>query len=283
MSPESNDLSIKAVSFRLAALFASASQPSAVRKLLTDLEPEQRTEIIASLVFEGVLSIAAGGKFVDQCAAYAQLVENESDIERGSRLAALAIDAIKHAYHFHISSADRLSERLYLYHRIPVTRCWKALWPDDQAVLEHIGMIPGGSHHMRLQPHFSRSSALGPGAQWLFWRRRERRYNGLSRASRHKLYFSPQPRYLCAALSELFKLLPASGATCFKIGPNAHGLLRPDKVIVYFSTFSDLRMFADDLMPRLAGIDAHGVPFSSQIDSYGLLSWALIHLTMKEA
>ena len=61
----------------------------------------------------------------------------------------------------------------------------------------------------------------------------------------------------------------------FKIGPDAAGLLRPDKMVAYFGRREELEEIADSLRARLAGCAAHGVPFTAALDGEGLLSWGV--------
>jgi hypothetical protein len=53
----------------------------------------------------------------------------------------------------------------------------------------------------------------------------------------------------------------------------AAGLLRPDKLVAYFDDQATLSSVAERIAVRLAGVQAHGVPFTCAIDGDGLLSW----------
>jgi len=53
------------------------------------------------------------------------------------------------------------------------------------------------------------------------------------------------------------------------------GMLRPDKLVAYFTTRELLDDAAGFLRRELAGCDAHGVPFSAGLDDSGLLSWGV--------
>jgi hypothetical protein len=53
------------------------------------------------------------------------------------------------------------------------------------------------------------------------------------------------------------------------------GLLRPDKLVAYFTDQETLMSVADRLGERLRGMTAHGVPFTAAIDGDGLLSWGV--------
>src|SRR5262249_3025563 len=56
-------------------------------------------------------------------------------------------------------------------------------------------------------------------------------------------------------------------------GRDASGLLRPDKLVVYFHQLADLQRTAEEIERRLGGLPAHGVPFTAGISDDGLLSW----------
>ncbi|MGH7248249.1 MAG: hypothetical protein ACREH9_09110, partial [Pseudomonadota bacterium] len=51
------------------------------------------------------------------------------------------------------------------------------------------------------------------------------------------------------------------------------GLLRPDKLVVYFWSFDSLQETARQILTRLGSCPAHGVPFTAGITDDGLLSW----------
>jgi hypothetical protein len=61
----------------------------------------------------------------------------------------------------------------------------------------------------------------------------------------------------------------------FKIGNDAAGLLRPDKMVLYLPNQERLLAIASELAPLLKGTAPHGVPFSAEITSDGLLSWGM--------
>jgi hypothetical protein len=61
----------------------------------------------------------------------------------------------------------------------------------------------------------------------------------------------------------------------FKIGSDAAGLLRPDKMVLYFGDQDSLLEVASALADRLLSVEPHGVPFSAEITPNGLLSWGM--------
>src|SRR5512135_1849974 len=54
-----------------------------------------------------------------------------------------------------------------------------------------------------------------------------------------------------------------------------HGLLRPVKLIMYFVCFEDLHTSSTYLLEKLKGCPSHGVPFTGELESRGLLSWGI--------
>ena len=60
-----------------------------------------------------------------------------------------------------------------------------------------------------------------------------------------------------------------------KVGTGVHGLLRPDKMVVYFARPDDLHAAASAVAAALAGAPVHGVPFSSAVTGDGLVSWGV--------
>jgi hypothetical protein len=58
-----------------------------------------------------------------------------------------------------------------------------------------------------------------------------------------------------------------------KVGRGLPGLLRPDKLVVYFAARAPLVRFAKRLARDLAGVPPHGTPFTASLMRNGLLSW----------
>jgi len=90
-----------------------------------------------------------------------------------------------------------------------------------------------------------------------------------------KLYVSPRPERIRDAFDVVARVLAASAAAQFKIGQDAAGLLRPDKLVAYFRTREELGDAAAALGRELSGCEGHGVPFTAGLDDIGLLSWGI--------
>ncbi len=232
---------------------------------------------MARLVLEGVLEISFGRSYVSGVEAFEALFEDAAQARwtGTGRLAELSLEALRHGARIGIESADTLAARMYFHNRIPATRRWLDLWPDSQAVTEYLDIAPGGALRLSLLSSFRPSDSQSATDDWLVWHRRGRGSQKRTGGKRYKIYVSPVPEDFRAAFHLVVRLLPSSEAASFKIGPNAHGLLRPDKMIVYFDSLEDSESFSRRLLLEMAGIRAHGVPFTGQIDAPGLVSWGL--------
>jgi len=274
IGPGSGDLTIKAISAQVAALFQQLHLPTRVGSLLTDLSNDQRDEVVANLILDGILDISLGAAFVNQFEAYDLVVKNVENIIGKGRLNALSMDALKHGERLNIRQPQMLAAKLYFFHRMPVTKTWKKLWPAPYEVLEYLGVAPGGPLRCALLSEFEMSDAV-KNELWISWHRRGKQRGEDGVAARYKLYVSPHHQHIRHAFAAAVGAVPNSAVSGIKIGRDAYGLLRPDKFVVYFEKQDYLFEFAHTLSPRLRGLEAHGVPFSAPIDEDGMLSWGI--------
>lgn len=264
-----SETGVKAVDRDTALLFLTLRQPGPLPEYVRRISAADAAGTVARLVADGVLEIAAGDGFVSGAAAFDLLWEEGSEEKGGGRLAALSIAALRYGQALAVSDPMRLSLRLYGYNRRPLTPAWKRLLPDAAAVERHLGIGPGGPHCRLLEQGWVRT---GTSASWLSWRRRggDRPAGGT-----WKLYISPEPEALAEGFSPILDALAAARTPQLKIGADAAGLLRPDKLVAYYPSFERLAAAADAVAERLAGTPAQGVPFTSEIAGGGLLSWGV--------
>ena len=113
---------------------------------------------------------------------------------------------------------------------------------------------------------------------WISWRARnadlEDERRGVPEIT-YKLYVSPACDQLREAVQAVAESVARSNAMQWKVGKGVHGLLRPDKMVVYFSLFVDLQEVALKIINHLEGCPAHGVPFTAELTNPGLLSWGI--------
>jgi hypothetical protein len=266
---ESGRLSIKAISAKIEALLEQCRTAVRIDALLAHLSSRERDRILSGLILEGILEVAVENGFVSQCAAYHLIVRSDEGLVGTSKLATLSLKAIKHGQRLCMERADLLAARLYFYNRIPATAAWRDLWPDAGAVLRYLGAVPGSALRQDLAS-WAEFSSLPANTPWLSWCLRLSDPHGVATC---KLYISPEPQYTRVAFAEVVSLLSMSNALALKIGSNAHGLLRADKLVMYFERRDDLFNFCERLLRRISGLIAQGVPFSATVDEGGLLSW----------
>jgi len=184
--------------------------------------------------------------------------------------------ALRSAEVLGIRDVPTLFEHLYTYNSVPVTEAWERRFPDASGVAKELGLLPGGELSAVLEEHWVpvREEA---GNGWLTWVRPSRyeRLAGTGPAVEFKLYLSPAVGALPATVAALVETLSFTQAISFKVGADAPGLLRPDKIIAYFRTLGDLAESAQRLADRLAGVLPQGVPFTAEIAGDGLLSWGV--------
>ncbi|HKS21408.1 MAG TPA: hypothetical protein VJZ76_01320, partial [Thermoanaerobaculia bacterium] len=184
--------------------------------------------------------------------------------------ARLSREALLYAQDLETSDPPTLSVALYLYNRIPLTPFWKSRFATPEAILAHVGADRGALKTLLERAWSFSDRASG----WLSWYPQSRRRQRRSDVT-YKLYVSPRPERMREAFEVVVRVLADFQPAPFKIGNSAIGLLRPDKMVAYFTTRKRLDEVADVLRRELAGCDAHGVPFSAGLDDSGLLSWGV--------
>lgn len=273
-SREAAGLSVKSVDRETALLFLTLREPGRLPAYFEQVAGIEAERVVTRLVADSVLEIEAGSGFVSGAGAFDLLWDRAGGERGGGRLAALSIEALRYAQRLDISDPLRLSMRLYGYNRRPLTPAWKQLLPSSESVERHLGIASGGTHRKLLDGSWSR---LGPSNGWISWRSRavdSVREAGGSGVT-YKLYVSPAPEALAEGFGRVLEALALARAPQFKIGADAVGLLRPDKIVAYFPTFERLALAADAIAKPMEGTPAQGVPFTSEIGGDGLLSWGV--------
>lgn len=261
----------KAVSPDVVRVLENAGSPCRVDALLPGEPNDERDHMIAALVLDAILEIDIAGCFTSGSAAYPGLIERDDWLVGTSTLAELSMTAIRHAERLELDEPDRLAARLYFWNRLPATHAWRSFWPDVEAVRQYLHVDRGGACRRGLEECFDVEAPPRSNFRWLSWRRA----NAQDRGRLFKLYVSPHPDEVDKAFAEVTTLLKYHRPYALKVGCDAFGLLRPDKLIVYFAHFEQLSAFAEALAVKLAGLNPHGVPFSCEVAGSGLLSWGV--------
>jgi hypothetical protein len=268
--------SLKSVDRDTALLFLTLREPGPLPSYVRALLGEGTERMVSRLVADGILEIEAGdgeGAFVTGAAALARLGNAEKRAPGEGRIAALSTAALRYGQALPVDDPALLAWRLYSYNRQPLTPAWRRLLPDAAAVERWLGIDRGGAHRRLLDSAWTANRMEG----WLGWWAHPRAGGETGRAGgpTWKLYVSPQPEALAGCFGDVLAALAVSRASQFKIGRDAGGLLRPDKIVAYFPSWERLAGAADAVLERLAGAPAQGVPFTAEIGGAGLLSWGV--------
>jgi hypothetical protein len=268
-------LSVKAVDRDTALLLYTLREPGPLPAYVEELLGHEAGRAVAQFVADGVLEVAQGEAFVSGAAALHLVADGGERPREGGRIAEISRDALRYAEALPIDEALALSARLYGYNCRPLTPHWQRLLPDATAVPGFLGFAAGGPAAALLSRHWA---ALGPSPAWLSWRAQGGTGRDAGRlpaaGPMYKLYVSPEPEHLAdGGFAAIVAALTELRVPQFKVGADAAGLLRADKIVAYFPDFESLARTAHGLAEALAGVPAQGVPFTAEIGGGGLLSW----------
>jgi hypothetical protein len=268
-------LGVKSVDRETALLFLTLREPGPLPAYMEALLGEGTLRTVSRLVADGILEVEHGGGFVFGAAALPLFTRGEAEGGASGRLAGISLAALRYGQDLDVDDAFSLSYRLYGYNRRPLTPRWKRLLGTGgggEAVLAWLGIGPGGRWRQELDRGWE---TRGPNEWWLSWHSRAQVDGLTGSGATWKLYISPAPEVLPESFGAILEALAAARAPQFKVGADAWGLLRADKIVAYFPSFELLAAAADALASRLSGMPAQGVPFTSEIGGDGLLSWGV--------
>jgi hypothetical protein len=255
----------------------------AFERLLDQLRDPQRVDGeladdevgLLRLVLDGLLEVkTASGDFVSGSLAFEAVCGGFSLPEPTTKTARLSQMALQHAQVLEVDDALRLSVRLYFYGRLAASPGWLARYATRGAFEHFLQIEPGGTLARRMRRAWQIVDLAPPNDGWFLWRSRQPLNS--KRNDRYKLYVSPLPEAVPTALSAAAEIAEETGAVALKVGNDAVSLLRPDKIVLYFSDLDRVCAAARRLAGELAGCPAHGVPFTAELaDSGGLVSYGI--------
>ncbi len=228
-------------------------------------------QAIAQLVLDGILCIERNGKLVSGSNAFGLIYGDCQATLPENTISRLSREAIQYAQRLKFDDTNRLASRLYLYNRIPLSPAWAAKFATGQDVEDCLGV----SQNPILGREWWRVRAEPPNDGWFAWQLKRPRDSQSEPARAFKLYISPQPRFVRQAFDAAIPAITEAGARHFKIGNSAAGLLRPDKMVAYFDSWTALAAASESIGRNLSDCPAQGVPFSAELAGNGLLSWGV--------
>lgn len=266
-------LTVKVADKETALLLLTLREPGPLPFFVRRAADAETAAAVERLVLDGVLEVEADGAFVSGAAAARWLAPAGREAPADGRLARLALAALRHGEAAALDDPQRLAALLYGFHREPLSPRWAERLPDADAVLAFLGAASGGALGARLAADWRRAEPEGsPG--WIVFDRRDGAASRRTGAS-YKLYVSPTAEALPRAFAAVVETLSRRPDGHFKVGADAAGVLRPDKLVLYFGDQEELLAAARELEAALAGVPAQGVPFAAPIDAAGLLAWGM--------
>ena len=278
---ENSGLGVKSVSRDTALLYLTLQQPGRLPDYVRATLGDQCRQEITRLVLDGVLALEQDGQFLSGSEAAALICgsngESPATGDAEGFLERLSREALRYGQSLGLADARALSTRLYGYNRTPLSPYWKRTLPDSGAVVEYLGIGEGSTRDL-LDREWSRVPNPAANDGWLAWQARRfgtRVSLGDRTITACKLYISPKTDHLPEVFPVILAVLTRTGVRHFKIGKDAPGLLRPDKMVAYFRSYEDLIDTAEQLKSELTGCAAQGVPFTAELAAEGLLSWGV--------
>ena len=273
--PKKNGLTMKAVNYDTARLFLKMSKAGRLPNYLNEFDNIIQNKSIIQLVLDNVLEIDGSEGFVSGIDAYSTLYR---DVDTSFKIAnhirtSLSVNALKYGQNLCLSDPIELSKRLYFYNRIPVSSAWKKELSTTEKVASYLGISVDGKSRTILNEYW-KFDQYTTNQDWFFFYANDQciahnSYTG------YKLYISPHPKYLKEVFFDAIRIFSKNRISSFKVGNNIYGILRPDKMVAYFSNFKDLKSTSAQLHDVLVRVPAHGVPFTAYLDNQGLISWGV--------
>jgi hypothetical protein len=255
-------LPARAISRDAALLLYQLAEPARVPRLLAGLFGAGAPQRVRELIVDGILEIERDGVFDSGIS----LLPGTSRVTGAhTRIAQLSLEAIEYVLELRELSVRELARRLYLYNRTPGNARDHRRFGSPELVISYLTGSPTVAKCLA-----SDWAIVSGDHGWIQARSAES--NG---SACFKLYVSPVVEDLPEVFGVAIAALRRAGCSAFKVGADAVGLLRPDKLVAYFSTIENLQRAAAMIERAVAGVRVQGVPFSGVIDPPGLMSWGM--------
>ena len=181
------------------------------------------------------------------------------------RIESLSLAALRMAASGDFPDAPALASWLYRFGTLPRSAAVDRDFGPDDDPMGVLGLTVGGVTRRRIEAHYDALSLPG-------WYSFSRAGSPAPVSATCKLYVSPRPEALAEAFPRVVSGLTDARVRSFKVGRGVEGLLRADKIIVYFDDRADMDAVAESLRELLPGCPAQGVPFTADVGGNGVLS-----------
>ncbi len=177
----------------------------------------------------------------------------------------LSLAALRMAASGFSQDASLVAHWLYRFGTVPRGPAIERDFGPDDDPMAVLGLTVGGRVRRLLETAFEPSSLAG-------WYSFSRMAAPVQLAAARKLYVSPRPEAMSDAFPRIVDQIVRSDVRSFKVGRGIEGLMRPDKIIIYFDEPTHMDEVARALERSLHGCPVQGVPFSAEVGANGLLS-----------
>ncbi len=277
-APREAKLTVKAVNRDLADFLRQFSRPIRLRDAFQKFDrgtKEERRKYIIRLVLDSVLQVLADGEFISGVEAVNRVLTSSKNLaysgDKRAYIQTISERGIHLAFNSALTTPQDLATYLYNLNCIPINRRWKRHLPDSKALAAYLHLRDDGTWQGMPNSIRSRQIRLDekgePDTFDLYWRSWDfkKRKHPKDKPS-YKVYFSPLPQDLPRVFQIVRGAVAESGAHFMKIGRHLAGILRPDKLLVYFSEYKQAFDFASLMSEQLISLDPQGVPFSFQVN-----------------
>ena len=267
VSKELPALGVLAIDRASASLFESLQKPG--RLPSENRDPGE----IARLVLDGILEVEWMGQYVTGPSASDCLFTKKFEEPFPSdSLSALSYAALRCIQDTPLEDPKAIASWLYGYNCIPMSPSWARRFAGPEQIKNLLGLQPGGSVETILNDaNYIHHQVPG----WHTWQSLSDEWESGDDSPTYKLYVSPQPKVLAETLPVVASCFVQTNVPTFKLGIDGFGLLRPDRLIAYFSEYPALEETSRVLQQALSVCPAHGVPFTAALTADGLLSWGI--------
>lgn len=254
----------------VALLFYYLQQPSALPAFIKDSYDDETNAMIAKLVCEEILSVQTEEGYVcgNKAARWLFKQTTNTPSSRGA-LSQISDKAIHYAIQYKNVDQAFLATALYTYNLLPV--------PHQEYIADVEKFLAIGFNSMLEKHLLTHWLKYLPTKEynWIMWSRKGLPAINTRKSCTYKLYISPALSCFPEVFEKTAGILHTTGAQGFKTGADHHGVVRPDKFIIYFSGYAEMKKAADMLKSLLISYTAHGVPFTAALDDKGLVSWGV--------